>query len=224
MPYDVRKHVRKIGRGRRVTVRQHERGGGASVSADRMVERPAEAASPGWQVPPPQPAPPPDDSELWADDEAPADWGFTDDPEPDPEMSPAFAAMVAQNPSLDGDAYRRIRAERASGYKGPLDQDGRRPDLSDPEQAEAAAILARMQDTSERKDARTAAALQMRAAQKELAAARRSRDKEAIRDAKAVTDGGWYSGVPLWSLAESRGMRSACLPPVRSRCSGTGSI
>ncbi len=33
----------------------------------------------------------------------------------------------------------------------------------------------------------------------------------AISDAKAVTDGSWYSGVPLWSLAESQGMRTACL-------------
>ncbi len=32
-----------------------------------------------------------------------------------------------------------------------------------------------------------------------------------IRSAKAVTDGTWYSGVPLWSLAESQGMRAACL-------------
>jgi len=32
-----------------------------------------------------------------------------------------------------------------------------------------------------------------------------------IADAKAVTDGSWYSGVPLWSLAESQGMRTACL-------------
>ena len=32
-----------------------------------------------------------------------------------------------------------------------------------------------------------------------------------ISDAKAVTDGTWYSGVPLWSLAESQGMRTACL-------------
>jgi predicted AlkP superfamily pyrophosphatase or phosphodiesterase len=32
-----------------------------------------------------------------------------------------------------------------------------------------------------------------------------------IGDAKAVTDGSWYSGVPLWSLAESQGMRTACL-------------
>jgi alkaline phosphatase D len=33
----------------------------------------------------------------------------------------------------------------------------------------------------------------------------------AINDSKAVTDGSWYSGVPLWSLAEQQGMRSACL-------------
>lgn len=32
----------------------------------------------------------------------------------------------------------------------------------------------------------------------------------AINDPKAVTDGSWYSGVPLWSLAESQGMRAAC--------------
>lgn len=32
-----------------------------------------------------------------------------------------------------------------------------------------------------------------------------------ISDAKAVTDGSWYSGVPLWSLAESQGMHAACL-------------
>jgi predicted AlkP superfamily pyrophosphatase or phosphodiesterase len=32
----------------------------------------------------------------------------------------------------------------------------------------------------------------------------------APADAAAVTDGSWYSGVPLWSLAESQGMRAAC--------------
>ena len=32
----------------------------------------------------------------------------------------------------------------------------------------------------------------------------------AISDSAAVADGSWYSGVPLWSLAESQGMRSAC--------------
>src|ERR1700757_2574893 len=33
----------------------------------------------------------------------------------------------------------------------------------------------------------------------------------ASSDPKAVTDGSWYSGVPIWSLAESQGMRTACL-------------
>ncbi len=33
----------------------------------------------------------------------------------------------------------------------------------------------------------------------------------AINSTEAVTDGSWYSGVPLWSLAESQGMRTACL-------------
>jgi predicted AlkP superfamily pyrophosphatase or phosphodiesterase len=32
----------------------------------------------------------------------------------------------------------------------------------------------------------------------------------ATADSSAVTDASWYSGVPLWSLAESQGMRSAC--------------
>ena len=33
----------------------------------------------------------------------------------------------------------------------------------------------------------------------------------AMSDPVAVTDGSWYGGVPLWSLAESQGMRTACL-------------
>lgn len=32
----------------------------------------------------------------------------------------------------------------------------------------------------------------------------------SYRDAKTVTDGSWYGGVPLWSLAEKQGMRTAC--------------
>ena len=32
----------------------------------------------------------------------------------------------------------------------------------------------------------------------------------SYRDAKTVTDGTWYGGAPLWSLAEKQGMRSAC--------------
>ena len=33
----------------------------------------------------------------------------------------------------------------------------------------------------------------------------------AIADPAAVSDGSWYTGTPLWSLAESQGMRTACL-------------
>ncbi len=33
----------------------------------------------------------------------------------------------------------------------------------------------------------------------------------SISDPQAVSDGSWYAGVPLWSLAESQGMRTACL-------------
>ena len=36
-------------------------------------------------------------------------------------------------------------------------------------------------------------------------------ERYAISDAKAVTDGTWYTGTPLWSLAEAQGMRTACL-------------
>jgi len=32
----------------------------------------------------------------------------------------------------------------------------------------------------------------------------------SYRDQKTVTDGSWYGGVPVWSLAEKQGMRSAC--------------
>jgi alkaline phosphatase D len=33
----------------------------------------------------------------------------------------------------------------------------------------------------------------------------------SISDGAAVSDGSWYSGTPLWSLAEGQGMRTACL-------------
>ncbi|HTV06054.1 MAG TPA: ectonucleotide pyrophosphatase/phosphodiesterase [Acidobacteriaceae bacterium] len=32
----------------------------------------------------------------------------------------------------------------------------------------------------------------------------------SYRNASAVADGSWYSGTPLWSLAEQQGMRTAC--------------
>ena len=36
------------------------------------------------------------------------------------------------------------------------------------------------------------------------------KDRYAYNDTKTVTDGSWYGGVPLWSLAEKQGMRAAC--------------
>lgn len=33
----------------------------------------------------------------------------------------------------------------------------------------------------------------------------------SMSDAEDVADGSWYGGVPIWSLAESKGMRTACL-------------
>ena len=44
----------------------------------------------------------------------------------------------------------------------------------------------------------------------------------SMYDSEAVTDGSWYSGTPLWSLAESQGMRSACIfwPGSEARIAG----
>jgi alkaline phosphatase D len=44
----------------------------------------------------------------------------------------------------------------------------------------------------------------------------------SMSDPKAVTDGSWYSGVPLWSLAESQGMRTASLLWVGSEAQIAG--
>ncbi len=44
----------------------------------------------------------------------------------------------------------------------------------------------------------------------------------SMYDPQAVTDGSWYSGVPLWSLAESQGMRTACLLWVGSEAKIAG--
>jgi alkaline phosphatase D len=44
----------------------------------------------------------------------------------------------------------------------------------------------------------------------------------SMADSQTVTDGSWYSGVPLWSLAESQGMRTACLLWVGSEAKIAG--
>ena len=36
------------------------------------------------------------------------------------------------------------------------------------------------------------------------------KQRYAYNDPKSATDGSWYGGTPLWSLAEKEGMRSAC--------------
>ncbi len=36
------------------------------------------------------------------------------------------------------------------------------------------------------------------------------KERYSYNDPKTVTDGSWYRGVPLWSLAEKQGMRAAC--------------
>jgi alkaline phosphatase D len=36
------------------------------------------------------------------------------------------------------------------------------------------------------------------------------KQRYAFNDPSTVTDGSWYGGVPLWSLAEKQGMRAAC--------------
>jgi predicted AlkP superfamily pyrophosphatase or phosphodiesterase len=48
------------------------------------------------------------------------------------------------------------------------------------------------------------------------------RARYGISDPKSVTDGSWYSGTPLWSLAESQGMRTACIfwPGSEARIAG----
>jgi predicted AlkP superfamily pyrophosphatase or phosphodiesterase len=44
----------------------------------------------------------------------------------------------------------------------------------------------------------------------------------SMSDAQTVTDGSWYCGVPLWSLAESQGMRTASLLWVGSEAKIAG--
>ncbi|MGA8780664.1 MAG: ectonucleotide pyrophosphatase/phosphodiesterase, partial [Terracidiphilus sp.] len=44
----------------------------------------------------------------------------------------------------------------------------------------------------------------------------------SMMDSEAVTDGSWYGGVPLWSLAESQGMRTASLLWVGSEAKIAG--
>jgi predicted AlkP superfamily pyrophosphatase or phosphodiesterase len=47
-------------------------------------------------------------------------------------------------------------------------------------------------------------------------------ERYSMSDQKTVTDGSWYGGVPLWSLAESQGMRTASLLWVGSEAKIAG--
>ena len=117
--YPVRIHVRRHKRvtvtGRTVTVRAHrarrrrrDAAGAGVVPAGVRGEVPASS--------------PPHAADFWDDDAAPDTEGiWADDGE---DMSPAFAVMVAQDPGLGGEKFRRLKALRDSGYAGPVDQDG----------------------------------------------------------------------------------------------------
>lgn len=82
-----------------------------------------------------------------------ADHGF--EPEsPSAAHSPEMAKLLGTD-TLEGAArFDRLSAERDSGYTGSLDSQGRRPDLSDPDQAAASAAL---DDMARRTAARMAA-------------------------------------------------------------------
>ncbi len=96
--------------------------------------------------------PPPHAADFWDDDAAPDTEGiWADDGE---DMSPAFAAMVAQNPDLDNERYRKLKALRDSGYTGPVDQDGNAvPETPPDAMAEYRAARAELQAIAERDEA-----------------------------------------------------------------------
>ena len=64
-----------------------------------------------------------------------------------PEPGPYATRRVDGEPETDAD--RRFFDERESGYDGPLDQDGRRPDPGDPEAARSLDVLAAMRASSD---------------------------------------------------------------------------
>lgn len=141
----VRRHQR-ITNGRSTTVRAHDRDGAPAT------RRPAIGADTVWDdgTPPPEDAYWDYDAGCWvrADDEQaarasvtyvePADKSDTgawssviaardlaaQAPQPGDGMSSAFRAMVAQNPELDNERYRKLRALRQGGYGGWVDENG----------------------------------------------------------------------------------------------------
>lgn len=71
---------------------------------------------------------------------------------PEPPDAALSASAPAKTRRVDGkpetEADKRFFDERESGYDGPLDHYGRRPDMSDPQEREAPGILARMRGRS----------------------------------------------------------------------------
>jgi hypothetical protein len=114
----VRRHERQTAGGKTVTVRAHEREGDGSDGTVPVPEwsRPAFAGDLR-----PEPAAAEAAQDWWDDDaEAAQEAGAVGAG----DMSPAFAAMVRQNPALGGEAYRHLKALRDSGYDGPAGQEG----------------------------------------------------------------------------------------------------
>ncbi len=136
----VHRHKRRTASGKTATVRQYTRDG--EVAAERKREAWEANAAQRWTPPPRGEAsetPPAD--ETWLDDDVPRHEPWMDDSEHEPEHSPAFAAMLKQNPNL-GDGYEKIRCLRESGYTGGIDQDG---NPTDPKAARKAAREAERQ-------------------------------------------------------------------------------
>ena len=124
---EVRKHRRVTASGKLTTVRHHTRSGEKTRREDE-----AEAAREAWadrnapHVSSLAPAEPePQAEEWWAGDDEPPPGEFwdEDDAGEDCDHSPAFAAILKQNPDL-GRGYDRLREQREAGYTGPIDQDG----------------------------------------------------------------------------------------------------
>jgi hypothetical protein len=141
----VRRHKRVTVTGRTVTVRAHERAGDDGTRPVPEWSRPAHASDLPAQ-------PPPRAAGIWDDDAEPDTQGiWAEDGE---DMSPAFAVMVAQNPELDGERFRRLKALRDSGYTGPVDQDGNAiPEALPDAMAEYRAARTELQAIAERDEA-----------------------------------------------------------------------
>jgi hypothetical protein len=64
-----------------------------------------------------------------------------------PQPGPYATRRADGKPETEAD--KRFFAERESGYTGPLNQDGRRPDMNNPQEREAAETLGRMRERAE---------------------------------------------------------------------------